>query len=72
LQQYYANKYYQEAKGLESLLPRLTKGSIVVFDELNCPEFPGETIAVQEVIGTRNIALRRDPANPYVSWFKWE
>jgi hypothetical protein len=57
---------------LQQLLPRLTKGSIVVFDELNCPEFPGETIALQEVIGTRNIALNRDPNNPYIAWFKWE
>lgn len=57
---------------LENLIPRLTKGSIVVFDELNCPEFPGETIAVQEIIGTANIALHRDSNNPYVSWFKWE
>lgn len=57
---------------LENLIPRLTKGSIVVFDELNCPEFPGETIAVQEVIGIKNISLRRDPSNPYVSWFRWE
>ena len=57
---------------LERLIPRLTKGSIVVFDELNCPEFPGETIALQEVIGTQNISLHRDPNNPYISWFKWE
>lgn len=57
---------------LERLIPRLTKGSIVVFDELNCPEFPGETIAVREVLGTHKIQLRRDCNNPYVSWFKWE
>lgn len=57
---------------LERLLPRLTKGSIVVFDELNCPDFPGETVALREVIGTHNVALRRDPNNPYVSWFIWQ
>jgi hypothetical protein len=57
---------------LEKLIDRLTKGSIVVFDELNCPEFPGETVALQQVIGTKNIALHRDPNNPYVSWFKQE
>ena len=57
---------------LELLLPRLTKGSVVVFDELHCSEFPGETIAVQEIIGIHNIALRRDPNNPHVSWFRWE
>jgi hypothetical protein len=64
--------YFPTKSCLEKLIPRLTKGSIVVFDELNCPEFPGETIAIQEVIGTRNIALRRDSNNPYVSWFIWE
>lgn len=57
---------------LELLLPRLTKGSVVVFDELNCPEFPGETTAVKEVLGTHNIRLRREPNNPYVAWFRWE
>ncbi|WP_445397078.1 crotonobetainyl-CoA--carnitine CoA-transferase [Zobellella sp. An-6] len=56
---------------LEKLIPRLTKGSIVVFDELNCPAFPGETVAVQEVLGINKIELRRDTNNPYVSWFKW-
>lgn len=55
---------------LELLKPHLTKGSIVVFDELNCPEFPGETIAVQEVLGVYNIHLERDPNNPTVSWYE--
>lgn len=55
---------------LELLMPHLTKGSIVAFDELNCPEFPGETIAVQEVLGISNIHLERDPNNPTVSWFE--
>ncbi len=57
---------------LERLISRLTRGSIVVFDELNCPEFPGETIAVREILGTHKVKLRRDPNNPYVSWFKWD
>ena len=56
---------------LELLIPRLTKGSIVAFDELNCPEFPGETIAVQEVLGMNNIKLERDPNNPLVTWFEF-
>lgn len=57
---------------LDRLIPRLTKGSVVIFDELNCPEFPGETIAVRETLGTHKIKLRRDPNNPYVSWFIWD
>jgi hypothetical protein len=57
---------------LEKLIPRLTKGSVIVFDELNCPEFPGETLALQQILGTQNISLRCDANNPYVSWFVWE
>src|SRR4051794_524849 len=31
---------------LEQIRPRLTRGSLLVFDELNCPHFPGETAAL--------------------------
>ena len=53
---------------LEALLPHLTKGSILAFDELNCPDFPGETIAVREVLGLSRFAIRRDPNSPLTSW----
>ena len=53
---------------LEAILPRLTRGSVLAFDELNCPEFPGETLAVLETIGLSKYALRRDPNNPLCSW----
>ncbi|MGD0947485.1 MAG: TylF/MycF/NovP-related O-methyltransferase [Candidatus Binatia bacterium] len=53
---------------LEGILPRLTKGSILVFDELNCRFFPGETIAVAEVIGLNNLRLQRSPRQPYCAW----
>jgi hypothetical protein len=39
-----------------------------VFDELNCPHFPGETLAVLEVLGLNNLALRRHPHQPYCAW----
>jgi hypothetical protein len=35
---------------LEKIIPRLVKGSLLVFDELNFKAFPGETIAVNEVL----------------------
>jgi hypothetical protein len=64
---------YQPTKDvLESILPRLVKGSILVFDELNCPKFPGETIALNEVIGLNNLRLRRNPSQPYCAWAIWE
>ncbi|MDX9964149.1 TylF/MycF/NovP-related O-methyltransferase [Desulfobacter postgatei] len=53
---------------LRLLLPRITKGSIIAFDELNCPEFPGETLAVMEVLGLTNYAIRRNPLNPLISY----
>lgn len=53
---------------LEAIKPRLVKGSIVVFDEMNCPHFPGETIAAMEAFGLNNLALRRHPHQPYCSW----
>jgi hypothetical protein len=53
---------------IENILPRLTKGSLLVFDELNCPYYPGETIAVSETLGLNNITLRRFPHQPYCAW----
>jgi hypothetical protein len=35
------------------------KGSVVAFDELNDPDAPGETLALMEVVGLRNIRLQR-------------
>ncbi len=37
----------------------LTKGSVVAFDELNEPEAPGETIALEEVFGLSRYSIRR-------------
>lgn len=33
---------------LENCVPNLVKGSVIVFDELNAKEYPGETIALKE------------------------
>jgi hypothetical protein len=66
---YFDFDIYQPTKEcLEALLPHLTKGSVLAFDELNTPEFPGETIAVREVLGLSRHAIRRDPHNPLTSY----
>jgi len=57
---------------LELLMKRVTKGSIIAFDELNCPEFPGETIAVMETIGLNKYAIKRSPLNPLISYLTIE
>ena len=60
--------YMPTKKCLEAILPRVTKGSIIAFDELNCPEFPGETLAVMEVLGLSKFALKRSVLNPLISY----
>lgn len=52
--------YEPTKKCLELIKPHLTKGSVLGFDELNDPQFPGETIAVKEVLGLSNIRIQRN------------
>ena len=61
--------YSPTKKVLEDIAPRLTKGSVVAFDELNDPDAPGETVAVMEAIGLNNIRLKRFPHASRVSYF---
>ena len=53
---------------LETIRPHLTKGSVLVFDQLNCPEYPGETVALSEAIGLNNCHVRRSPLTPWLSY----
>ena len=53
---------------LETFLPRMPKGALIVFDELNAKMFPGETVAIDEVLGIGNLAIKRFPFDSYVSY----
>ncbi len=44
---------------LQSIKPHLIRGSVVMFDELNSREYPGETIAFKEVLQSENFTLKR-------------
>lgn len=57
---------------LTRITERLTKGSILAFDELSCPHFPGETLALIETLGINNLRLKRNPHQPYCSFAVWE
>lgn len=64
---------YQPTKdALEAIKPRLTKGSVLVFDELNCPQFPGETQALDEVLAINNLKLQHDAHQANCAWAVWE
>ncbi len=57
---YFDMQLYEPTKAcLTAIAPRLTKGSVIAMDELNCPEFPGETLAFLEVFGLRDVRLRK-------------
>ena len=53
---------------LELILDRMPKGALLVFDEFNCPFFPGETQAVHEVLGIRNLRLQKHPLHTYCAF----
>jgi hypothetical protein len=53
---------------LERILKVMPKGAVLVFDELNCHLFPGETQAVDEVLGIANLKLQHNPHNAFQAW----
>lgn len=53
---------------IELFLPRIPKGGIVVFDELNEEAFPGETIAVLEALQLNTLRVRRFDFEPRMSY----
>jgi len=61
--------YEPTKKCLEAIAPYTTKGTVLAFDEINHETFPGETVALREVFGLRNIRLRRSPLNPLCGFF---
>lgn len=44
---------------LEHFLPRMPKGAVIAFDELNLEDWPGETLAVLEMLDLRGLRVER-------------
>lgn len=60
---------YEPTKvALQHFLPRMPKGSVIGFDELNQPYWPGETLAVLEEVGIRNLHIQRFEFCPQISF----
>lgn len=57
---------------LELIKSRLTKGSIVAFDELNHSVYPGETVALREVFGLDKVRLIRPQFSSSQAYFVYE
>jgi len=60
---------YEPTKvALTQFLPRMPKGSVIAFDELDHPAWPGETMALLDTLGIQKLELRRFDFDPYVSF----
>ena len=61
--------YEPTAVALEHLLPRIPKGGIVAFDEINNPWWPGETTAALEAFKSFNkVQLSRFSFDPNIAY----
>ncbi len=60
---------YEPTKAaLEAFVPRMPRGAVLAFDELDNPIWPGETLAVLDSLGLRSLKLERIEWDPYISF----
>lgn len=62
--------YEPTAAALEHFLPRMPKGSLVVFDELACAAWPGETVAALEHLNLREHKIQKFPFEGNISYIE--
>lgn len=60
---------YEPTKAaIQHFLPRMPKGAIIAFDELNQKQWPGETRALIDTIGINNLRINRFSFTPQLSY----
>ncbi|MGV6393829.1 TylF/MycF/NovP-related O-methyltransferase [Pseudomonas caspiana] len=62
--------YSSTKVALETFLPFMPKGAIVVLDEVAYRNFPGETSALREVLDLNKVELKRLPFDSCVGYFR--
>ena len=66
---YFDMDLYQPTKAaLKMIVPYLAKGSVIGFDELCLREFPGETLALREVLDISRYSIVRSPYSNHQSY----
>jgi hypothetical protein len=53
---------------LENFVPRMPKGAVLAFDDLDNPLWPGETRAAMEAVGLDRLRMRRLEWDPYIAF----
>jgi len=56
---------------LDAIRPYLTKGSVLAFDEIDNPKWPGENIAIRETFGLDCATIRLFPGRPAPAYLRW-
>ena len=56
-----ADLYGPTKTALETVMDRIPRGGVILFDELCARVYPGETVALAETIGINKVKLRRFP-----------
>lgn len=60
---------YEPTKAaLTHFLPRMPKGAVLAFDELDNPLWPGETLAMLESVGAGRLRIERNVFDPYIGF----
>ena len=60
---------YEPTKvALENLVPRMPKGAVIAFDELDNPLWPGETQAMIEFCKDNKLRIQRFPFDPFIGY----
>lgn len=60
---------YEPTKvAIENFLPRMPRGAVIAFDELDNPLWPGETQAMLDSIGANRLKIERFLFDPYIGF----
>lgn len=60
--------YEPTRAALQHFVPRMPKGAIIAFDELDNPSWPGETLAALDTLGLKRLRLERLDFDPYIGF----
>lgn len=69
---YFDLDLYQPTRDtLETIRPYLTRGSVLAFDEIDHPKWPGENVALREIVGLAHAPLRTLPGRAAPAYLRW-
>jgi hypothetical protein len=57
---------------IDNFIPRMPKGAVIAFDELDNPIWPGETSALIDTLGANRLEIKRFDFDPYIGFARIE